>query len=283
MNDAVRELARGPASRATGSMPPASRRSVAIETVARHPGGARPAMRDARPRSRKAARACASSAAASPASRHRDGRPADRIDRTAVDGRAGELSLETGEAAVRSCDAMAVPIVPPIAQPGYHRLRFAQTRDHAGGRAAALHGVEDLAPGRRLWGLAVQLYACGAPDDGGIGDFAALAELVASRRRGADALALSPAHSLFAADPSPLRPVFAVEPAVPQSVLRRSCRRVRRGRASRLERWHGFEAQQGADRLAGRGARASCACCAGCSTIRGDRSVPKSWRRIPRS
>jgi 4-alpha-glucanotransferase len=67
--------------------------------------------------------------------------------------------------------------------------------------------IEDLAPRRRLWGLSAQLYALRREGDGGIGDFTALADL--SRRaaaHGADAVAISPVHALFAADPHRFSP-----------------------------------------------------------------------------
>ena len=67
---------------------------------------------------------------------------------------------------------------------------------------ARCHTVEDISPEARPWGLAVQLYGLRRPGDGGIGDTGAVAALAdAAARLGADALALSPAHALFAADP----------------------------------------------------------------------------------
>jgi 4-alpha-glucanotransferase len=43
--------------------------------------------------------------------------------------------------------------------------------------------LEDAGQGRKLWGLAVQLYALRRQGDGGIGDFAALADLAAAAAR----------------------------------------------------------------------------------------------------
>src|SRR6185312_9137061 len=61
--------------------------------------------------------------------------------------------------------------------------------------------VGDIAPGERLWGLAVQIYSLRRPGDLGIGDTTAVAALARSAAEyGADALALSPAHSLFPGD-----------------------------------------------------------------------------------
>lgn len=91
--------------------------------------------------------------------------------------------------------------------PGYYRLE-------AGPRACALavappRGVTlaDLAPGRRSWGIAVQLYALRRRGDGGIGDFTALAECArALGTRGADALGVSPVHAPFLTDPGHFSP-----------------------------------------------------------------------------
>lgn len=92
-------------------------------------------------------------------------------------------------------------LLPPIREPGYHTLRF-------GGRDITLAvapprcvTVEDIAPDEKLYGLAVQLYALRGRDDHGFGDTAALRDFaVSAAREGADAIALSPVHSLFAAD-----------------------------------------------------------------------------------
>jgi 4-alpha-glucanotransferase len=118
---------------------------------------------------------------------------------------AGELQLE-GEAA-RPLTVSAARGVPAIATPGYHALRF-------GGREVTLavapprcFGVGDVAPGERLWGLAVQIYSLSRPGDLGIGDTTAVAMLAKSAAGyGADALALSPAHSLFPDDLSRFGP-----------------------------------------------------------------------------
>src|SRR5262249_40769133 len=53
----------------------------------------------------------------------------------------------------------------------------------------------------KSWGLAVQIYGLRRAGDGGIGDTSALASLAQEAARfGADAIALSPAHSLFPHD-----------------------------------------------------------------------------------
>ena len=65
----------------------------------------------------------------------------------------------------------------------------------------------DAAPGRRLWGAAAQLASLRGRREAEFGDFGALAEMArALGRRGADALAISPVHALFAADPARFGP-----------------------------------------------------------------------------
>lgn len=93
--------------------------------------------------------------------------------------------------------------VPPLHEPGYYRLRLARREVILAVAPTRCVTIDDIAEGRRLWGLGVQLYALRRPGDLGIGDAGALTDLgKAAARHGADALALSPVHSLFPADPS---------------------------------------------------------------------------------
>ena len=67
--------------------------------------------------------------------------------------------------------------------------------------------IDDAVPDARLWGIAAQVYSLRHGGDGGIGDAAGIAALAeAAGSRGADALALSPLHALFGADPSRFGP-----------------------------------------------------------------------------
>lgn len=113
-----------------------------------------------------------------------------------------DLVLESGERqplAVRTQDGGTV--VQAIDTPGYHRLRIGDREITLAVAPPRCVTVEDIVPGERLWGLAVQLYALRNAPDSGFGDTAALRALVASAaREGADAISLSPTHSLFAAD-----------------------------------------------------------------------------------
>ena len=116
----------------------------------------------------------------------------------------GELQLE-GEAA-RPVTIYA-SVLPAIDRPGYHTLRFAKHEVTLAVAPPRCFTVGDIAPGERLWGLAVQIYSLRRPGDLGIGDTTSVAMLAKSAASyGADALALSPAHSLFPDDPSRFGP-----------------------------------------------------------------------------
>jgi 4-alpha-glucanotransferase len=111
---------------------------------------------------------------------------------------AGELQLE-GESA-RPITIYA-SVMPAIDRPGYHTLRFGGHEVTLAVAPPRCFTVGDVAPGQRLWGLAVQIYSLRRPGDLGIGDTTAVAMLAKSAAAyGADALALSPAHSLFPDD-----------------------------------------------------------------------------------
>jgi 4-alpha-glucanotransferase len=96
---------------------------------------------------------------------------------------------------------------PRSIEPGYHRLHFNDRELTLAVAPRRCARVSDIAPNERLWGLAVQLYALRREGDGGIGDTTALRALATSAaRNGADAIALSPTHSLFPADPTRFSP-----------------------------------------------------------------------------
>jgi 4-alpha-glucanotransferase len=110
-----------------------------------------------------------------------------------------ELSLDDG-------NRLTLPIradgtLPPVERVGYHELR-------AGGRAFALA----IAPRRcalppRGWGVAVQVPGLRGTTDSAFGDAGALTDAAAAFARvGAQALAISPTHALFPADPTRFSP-----------------------------------------------------------------------------
>jgi 4-alpha-glucanotransferase len=116
-----------------------------------------------------------------------------------------EIVLEDGTRRSGTLEAAAGgAVLPGIDQPGYHRLEI-------DGRVTTLavaprQGMT-LAEMGRPWALAVQLYALRRENDGGLGDFEALRRLVApAARHGAAALAISPVHAQFSADPDRFSP-----------------------------------------------------------------------------
>ncbi len=95
--------------------------------------------------------------------------------------------------------------LPAVSTPGYHRLTL--DGGHATIAAAPPRCVtlNDLGAethrGAAAWALAAQIYSLRRAGDDGIGDFGSVAALArAAGKRGATALAVSPAHALFAAD-----------------------------------------------------------------------------------
>jgi len=102
-------------------------------------------------------------------------------------------------------DEVDLPL--PKALPlGYHRLDLALgvTTAQIGliAAPAACHLPDALRPGRRSWGLTVQLYGVRSARDWGIGDFTELAYLGRGiGPLGAAALGVNPLHALFAAEP----------------------------------------------------------------------------------
>jgi 4-alpha-glucanotransferase len=106
----------------------------------------------------------------------------------------GELPSGSGE--------IAAPSVP-----GYYTLALDEDEITLAVAPPRGFGIGDIAGARRPWGMAVQMAALRRPGDGGIGDFTAL-ELCAraAAEKGADALAISPLHALFAAAPERYSP-----------------------------------------------------------------------------
>jgi 4-alpha-glucanotransferase len=97
--------------------------------------------------------------------------------------------------------------VAAIDKPGYHHVSVGGRNVTVAVAPPRCLTFEDIAPGERLYGIALQLYALRRAGDDGFGDAGALTEFVtgaASQR--ADAVALSPTHSLFPADTSHYAP-----------------------------------------------------------------------------
>ncbi|HET6804328.1 MAG TPA: 4-alpha-glucanotransferase [Frateuria sp.] len=108
----------------------------------------------------------------------------------------GEGTVPAGECSLRA----------PVA-PGYYRLLLGGEECTLAAAPRRAFGVGDIAHAQRPWGVAVQLASLRRPGDGGIGDFTALEQCArAAAARGADALAISPVHALFAAAPERYSP-----------------------------------------------------------------------------
>ena len=106
----------------------------------------------------------------------------------------GELPSGEGE--------LAAPSVP-----GYYTLLLDEDEVTLAVAPPRTFGIGDIAGARRPWGMAVQMSGLRRPGDGGIGDFTALEACAkAAAEKGADALAISPLHALFAAAPERYSP-----------------------------------------------------------------------------
>ncbi|MBV9970167.1 MAG: 4-alpha-glucanotransferase, partial [Xanthobacteraceae bacterium] len=115
----------------------------------------------------------------------------------------GLLALENGETRDIRLEPSANGLcLPGIAQPGYHEVHL---RDRSITIAVAPRRCvtpADLAGRPRSWGVAVQLYGLRERGDFGIGNASGLVAFAeAAARAGADAVALSPTHAMFTADP----------------------------------------------------------------------------------
>ncbi len=108
---------------------------------------------------------------------------------------------------VEHLDARHVGL-PAVATPGYHALSLDNRDCTLAVAPPRCFGVADAMGGHaRPWGLAAQLYGIRRPGDGGIGDFTGLAALArAAAAQGADALAVSPVHAMFTAEPRHFSP-----------------------------------------------------------------------------
>ncbi len=97
--------------------------------------------------------------------------------------------------------------IPAILEAGYHRVDIRGVGTTVAVAPRRGFTVGDATGGRKAWGIAVQLYALRREGDGGIGDFAALERFAAAAAaHGADAVAISPVHAQFSADPDRFSP-----------------------------------------------------------------------------
>jgi 4-alpha-glucanotransferase len=107
-------------------------------------------------------------------------------------------------------------LLAPIDEPGYHTLvineqrvtlAVAPRRCYTADDAWRTLHPDDTKKTPPLWGVAAQLYGLRRTGDGGIGDYSALAQVATeSGKRGAHALAVSPTHAMFSAEPNRFSP-----------------------------------------------------------------------------
>lgn len=91
--------------------------------------------------------------------------------------------------------------------PGYYTLEAGTRQMILAVAPAHGHRIIDACPEGRAWGLTAQLYSLRRGTDEGVGDYAALEGLMApAAALGADAVAISPVHAQFSADPSRFSP-----------------------------------------------------------------------------
>jgi len=92
-------------------------------------------------------------------------------------------------------------------EPGYYTLFLDDAEVTVAVAPPRAFSVADVKGLHRPWGTAVQVSGLRRPGDGGIGDFTALTLCArAAAEKGADALAISPVHALFAAAPERYSP-----------------------------------------------------------------------------
>jgi 4-alpha-glucanotransferase len=113
----------------------------------------------------------------------------------------GKRALISAEDGTRLALALQDGVARAPAQPGYYTLTGTDRR-------IAVCPPRAFRPKRdNCWGIGVQLYSLRGGTTDGFGDFAALGEFVGQAAAcGADAVALSPVHALFAARPSDISP-----------------------------------------------------------------------------
>jgi 4-alpha-glucanotransferase len=107
----------------------------------------------------------------------------------------------------RSQEANGGSVLPAIEIPGYHLLEIGTAQATLAVAPSRTFSLANAGAGRQPWGLAVQLYSLRRDGDGGIGDFKALRRFVRSAAdHGAAAVAISPVHAQFSADPDRFSP-----------------------------------------------------------------------------
>ncbi|HLS81797.1 MAG TPA: 4-alpha-glucanotransferase [Steroidobacter sp.] len=134
----------------------------------------------------------------------------DGAERAGVAQLASLSVIETGQADARAFSRLALEL--PAPSEGYHTATI--TLDS--GLSADVRIIvapqrcfepPAIAAGKRMWGLAVQLYALRSRRNWGMGDFRDLRELVElAAPLGCDLVGVNPLHALMPADPTQISP-----------------------------------------------------------------------------
>lgn len=117
------------------------------------------------------------------------------------------VHLEQGETLELRLDGNAV--LPGVIALGYHQVQINDQTFTLAVAPTHCYSVAEAVDSQpaRAWGISAQLYSLRRLNDGGFGDTLALEHLARSAaERGADALAISPMHAMFSADPQRYSP-----------------------------------------------------------------------------
>jgi len=120
-----------------------------------------------------------------------------------------EITFEDGKTLTGSASRSETGdlILPAISRSGYHTLSIGRQHTTLAICPRACPTFADIVGGARAWGTSLQTYSLHMKGDGGIGTFGAVAELAKHlAKEGADAVAISPAHAMFAANPAQYSP-----------------------------------------------------------------------------
>jgi 4-alpha-glucanotransferase len=97
--------------------------------------------------------------------------------------------------------------LPAVDHDGYHRLELGGRDTILAVAPSSCWTIAEATGGRKVWGLAVQLYGLRRQGDGGLGDLGALRDLAQEAgSQGGAAIAISPIHALFTANPGHFSP-----------------------------------------------------------------------------
>ena len=134
---------------------------------------------------------------------------ADKQVSFSATGTVWELTNEAGQA-VSGYIRRGRIVLPPLPM-GYYRLRVQQSEGKVSSTILATPELcwqpDDIRRGKRLWGVAAQLYGLRSRHDQGLGDFDDLAQLATGAAKlGADVIGVNPVHAMFPSNPAHYSP-----------------------------------------------------------------------------